>query len=176
MGLDIRIITGRRVTDEAKIKRIMEHPDGPQEGAWMENCRTPWINPHFGNRADDVKDIVLEVEHTWSFRAGSYSGYNEWRRKLAALVGIEDVREFWTRTEGLEQAGKEPTGPFWQLIHFSDCEGAIGPTVAKKLVKDFEKFEDEAKKQGIYFMENYRDFKKAFEEVAEAEYGWVDFS
>lgn len=61
-----------------------------------------------------------------SFKAGSYSGYNQWRDKLQ------------TFTEN------KKNDPFAELIYFSDCKGMIGSTVSLKLYKDFKKHEKEA--------------------------------
>jgi hypothetical protein len=95
-----------------------------------------WINAEFPGRAGELKDGVYRYEgELLTFRAGSYGGYNDWRRWLAALVGTtpEDV---WN--------SETPSGPFVELINFSDCEGTIGTTVAAKLAGDFAQWEARA--------------------------------
>lgn len=62
------------------------------------------------------------------FRAGSYSGYNAWRRWLASVVGTTD-KAVWD--------GHVPPA-FGELIHFSDCEGTLKSEVCAKLAKDFD--------------------------------------
>lgn len=62
------------------------------------------------------------------WRAGSYGGYNAWRRWLAALVGTTD-KEVWR--------GKVPPA-FGELINFSDAEGTLGAPTCAKLAKDFD--------------------------------------
>lgn len=65
------------------------------------------------------------------FRAGSYSGYSWWRNALAvAALGVT-AQHVWRHRE--QYVGK----PFYELIDFSDCEGAIGPEVCAKLAGDF---------------------------------------
>ena len=70
-------------------------------------------------------------------RAGSYSGYGEWRRQLAALVGIDDIEDFWRRVGEQVERGEEPNVPFWKLLHFSDCEGVIGAEACGELAAQF---------------------------------------
>lgn len=71
---------------------------------------------------------------TMHFRAGSYGGYNQWRSWLAAMTGTTD-QAIWDNPK---------PGPFVELIHFSDCEGFIGPQTSAKLAKDFEDWADRA--------------------------------
>ena len=48
------------------------------------------------------------------FRAGSYSGYNEWRAILCRMAHGVDPAELWDNPE--KYKGK----PFFELINFSD--------------------------------------------------------
>jgi hypothetical protein len=97
-----------------------------------------------------------------AFSAGSYSGYSRWREQLAKLVG-------W---DGASAAWKADGGAFWELIHFSDCEGIIGGAVAAKLARDFA--EHQAKVDALsdddletrWFVQLYADWRKAFELAA----------
>lgn len=96
----------------------------------------------------------------YSFRAGSYSGYNDWRNWLAQVAGFKDANEIWSR---------KPLAPFVELINFSDCEGAIGYIIAGKLAKDFKDYEQKAKEmKGLlpFALERYYDWKKACEIAA----------
>lgn len=66
------------------------------------------------------------------FQAGSYSGYNRWRDRLArTFLGVEAHAVF-----------KDPNAyadrPFFELINFADNEGAIGPEACADLLADFE--------------------------------------
>lgn len=99
-----------------------------------------------------------------SFRAGSYSGYNRWRERLAhmALEVTPDV--VWGNWEIYE--GR----PFAELINFADNEGAFGPKTSEKLLMDFEKYRMKAREYATtlepdsaqWFVENYDDFARAF--------------
>jgi len=74
---------------------------------------------------------VTDETTVHGFRAGSYSGYNHWRRWLSmqALGVMPEV--VWNATE--EYADK----PFFELIHFADNEGCIGELAAAELLADF---------------------------------------
>jgi hypothetical protein len=99
-----------------------------------------WTQKEFPRAADDLKaGEYLCSGSRLSFRAGSYSGYGEWRDWLARISGWASPQECWAKA----QEGAE--GPFMELIHFADNEGYIGPHAAAKLAADFETFRPRAK-------------------------------
>ena len=149
MGLDIVAYQGLTKTDAEENIHVSHNEFG-----YNSDLQTGWY------------DCEGESFH---FRAGSYSGYNSWRRALCeAIHGVSDV-EFWKDAENF--IGQ----PFYELINFSDCEGQIGPKVSEKLFQDFENPENEKKfldycktNFGTDYLEdfyqaNWDDFKKAFE-------------
>lgn len=94
------------------------------------------------------------------FRAGSYGGYGEWRG---------DLQEQFN-------PGRDPEGPFYELIWFADNEGCIGPEAAKDLLVDFRAhFERYMPPEDgrDWFMAKYMDWMRAFELAADG--GLVDF-
>lgn len=150
MGLDISAYS--------KIERVEDE----DEANIFIARNTPEID-----QAQDIEEGMYKnsdgcEEH--DFRAGSYGGYNDFRRLLCEIMhGVTD-RELWTNPEVFE--GKE----FYNLINFSDCEGHFGPTVAKKLHEDFVKYRDKfikgAKKKEPYegyYTRVYDDFTLGFE-------------
>lgn len=83
-------------------------------------------------------DISLMVFKD-SFRAGSYSGFGDFRTKLAEMgdVLLEVMVGFggdipWTEDEA-----------FYELLNHSDCDGELHPYECKELIKDFEKYQEE---------------------------------
>jgi hypothetical protein len=98
-----------------------------------------YILETFKEQADGLTEGCYEVcEYGIErFRAGSYSGYNEWRGWLASIVGKSD-KEIWETPD--------PSIPFVELINFADNEGTIGPRTSKKLHADFVKMYPEALK------------------------------
>jgi len=130
------------------------------------------INPDFPGRADDICDgAAYLAEASDGFTAGSYGSYNRWRDELAQLAGYP-LGEY-------EQYGKKwpsycaavwdgATGPFSELIRFSDCEGVIGSTVSAKLAKDFADHQSKADTfSDEWFREQYACWRKAFEMAAQ---------
>lgn len=65
--------------------------------------------------------------------------------------------------------------PFFELICFSDCEGALGAEISAKLARDFAEFEERAeehaKSLGEWFGEDwiyrYKAWRRAFELASE---------
>ncbi len=61
---------------------------------------------------------------------------------------------------------------FRELIHFSDCEGFIGPKTSAKLAADFAAWRDSAAAmaaqidQGRWHLEKYNEWARAFETAA----------
>ena len=130
-----------------------------------------WINeriPNHAERAWDLRKGIYSYSGArFTFRAGSYSGYNDWRGLLANMIGKTDV-DIWTNPV---------PGPFMELINFSDCDGAIGPAVSRKLYKDFRDHYQDAKAlkdDGGWFLQQYCLWMKAFSIASKA--GVVDFS
>lgn len=125
------------------------------------------------DRLDGMPRGSYKGEDEIGFRAGSYSGYNNWRTSLCrAALGVNpDV--VWSNAT--EWQGK----PFFELINFSDCEGAIGPVTSKKLAQDFTA-EREKVKAGLngmpdadWFWSRYDLWEKAFTLASES--GFVIF-
>lgn len=161
MGLDI--------TAYRKLRKV----ENPTEADRDENF-TVYANDSFPGRAAGLEDraVYQTTEDAFGLRAGSYGGYSWWRDELAKLAGYPQGT--------YEQYGKDwpshcvacwngATGPFSELINFSDCEGAIGPEVSAKLAKDFADFDARAKEfdPGRGWYERYCDWRKAFEMAAD---------
>jgi len=175
MGLDIRVYDkvrwiaegdARKEEDGGYAFRIMPH--------WDEYNRRPvtlregWYScPE--NSAGGWPDSV------YHFRAGSYGGYNMWREMLTVAIWGVTPKEAWPDPE--KWRGK----PFFELIFFSDCEGAITGKVCERLALDFGTREGEIReairrnawsRNDSYqhwddiFWEKYDDWKTAFEMAA----------
>jgi len=129
------------------------------------------FNDHYPRHAMGLpENTAFEAEDEMGFRAGSYGGYNEWRNDLAILAGHESAKEAWN-------SGAKGR-PFFELIHFSDCEGVMNSLVCAKLAKDFA--DNQAKvdamtdcDDGNWFKEKYAEWRRAFEMAADN--GAVEF-
>ena len=148
---------------------------------------------YFGGHMKGIEPGWYEVSRDDSdvnyFRAGSYSGYNEWRNDLALAAGYEGgADEVWSMGDRLYEPDSPP---FLELINFSDAEGVIGPDISKKLYNDFVNYENKVKQEvdnwylkihpekeyGVddtkWFLSKYEDWKKAFEAASKG--GFVSF-
>lgn len=160
MGLDITAYRQLRTADGA----IVDEDGYPVDDKQVKINPAYTAEP-FRDRCADVVAGVYEYAETLGFRAGSYSGYNEWRRGLAALVG--------TTTEAV-WSGMNGDSPFAELINFSDCEGVIGPKVSAKLAVDFAEWQAKADTHAdAYWRGRYAEWRKAFEMGADG--GVVEF-
>ena len=84
-------------------------------------------------------DISLWEPIGEGFRAGSYGGFGDWRKKLADSVGIQldDMQGF--TENGIKWSGHEP---FYELLYHSDCDGVLWWDECEELLKDFELHRD----------------------------------
>lgn len=178
MGLDI--------TAHSKISPLVLEgvaDDNRSDAAYDAGGFVAYLNDAFAGRADDVVDrATYQSEDSFGFRAGSYSGYNEWREQLAKFAGYpllatERHGQIVYRHDAAAWAAD--SGPFWELIHFSDCEGVIGSAVSAKLAKDFAEHQAQADAlpdddaDGDWFKKRYADWRKAFDMAADG--GCVEF-
>lgn len=162
MGLDITYF--RRLTKQAP-----PAPDFDPDAHWEKGWRSLFGNPDFPGHAPEIEDGAFYSaadEDVGGFRAGSYGGYNVWRDQLAQLAGWPSAQAVWN--------GKVATGPFVELINFSDCEGVIGAGVSAKLAKDFAAYQPKADAHpDEYFRAKYAEWRRAFEAAADG--GAVEF-
>jgi hypothetical protein len=167
MGLDITAYS--KLTKAVDIQ--LDEDGEPSREDWETHTKA-WINPDWPERG-------LGLEHNawytygdeFGFRAGSYSGYTDWREELAKLAGYPatetESASFGSRSLHSAACWGGASGPFSELIDFSDCEGTLGPVVSKKLLEDFVTFELAAHAIGGRFFERYAEWKQAFELAAD---------
>ncbi|MCA8328888.1 hypothetical protein [Burkholderia cepacia] len=131
-----------------------------------------YINPDFPGRADDLVDrAVYGYEDADEAFSGGYGRYNFWREKLAKLAGYQPipVDPYGTGKSELRHdhaAWNATSGPFWELICFSDCEGVIGAAVSAKLAQDFAQFDEQARTDESFYA-IYSQWRAAFEMAAQ---------
>lgn len=104
---------------------------------------------------------LTDKTETHAFRAGSYSGYNQWRDHLRQQFNPDT----------------DPAGPFYELIWFADNEGTIGAAASALLLADFRDhastYTPPASPSPEWWIETYTNWTRAFE-LAAAD-GLVDF-
>ena len=162
MGLDITYIS--KVVKSSYNQDALDDVDG-----FSTNCNNNFDYQLGSLKKFSIYGLSSESEQGY-FRAGSYSGYNHWRNELAIMAGYDGAQGVWNdfnnnlRYLKLKKLSGElaQLKPFYELIHFSDCDGLIGPEICKKLYQDFVNFEDKAKKEDENFYELYLMWKEAF--------------
>jgi hypothetical protein len=170
MGLDISAYKRLQLLD-VKVNED-EEPLDPATGAVLEDYTRVYIEEVFAERAEDlVNGGFYTYADRMGFRAGSYSGYSEWRDTLAKIAGYLPVpyNRFGKSEMRHDAAAWNATGgPFWELINFSDSEGSIGAKVSTKLLDDFRQYLPQARSEGDAFLEKYISWMKAFELAADS--------
>lgn len=165
MGLDI--------TAYSNIKRIDAHLNDDGEAVYNSSGHQVeeyyfhvWKNPSFPGRADELVDGAVYAYEDCTGHGVGYGGYYWWRNELAELAGYP-VGEYESGhgKEANHFGGvlNSDSGPFYELINFSDCEGFIGTAVATKLLADFKNFYDKAEEIGSNFFEQYKHWQSAME-------------
>jgi hypothetical protein len=163
--------------DVSWYRRVKLEPDAELD---EDGSPVDWLNlvrvdepVSFPERCADIAPGIYSSADHGSFRAGSYSGYNQWREELAELAGYPALVIAGGGKEHSHGAWQADSGPFFELINFSDCEGVIGTAVSAKLAKDFADNQTKADEVGGYFAEQYARWRNAFEQAAQG--GFVDF-
>lgn len=130
MGLDVTAYSQLKREDEAN------GDDYRKDRCDIYQSSIEFAERHWPGRADGLKSGRYSFGDRLDFRAGSYSGYGEWRHWLARLVGWKDARDCWENGS--------PGSPFYELINFADNEGVLGSQVCAKLAKDFAHWQPKA--------------------------------
>ena len=139
MGLDISVISKMLPVDMPEGIELWseEYYDWEQE----QGSGSVWNlykHPHFTEQSEGLPDSpVVNQGEQYSFRAGSYSGYGEWRDLLSKLALGIGAKDLWDKVDD----GGYGEIPFSEHINFSDADGVIGPVASKKLYNDYVRYE-----------------------------------
>jgi hypothetical protein len=173
MGLDIMAISNleKKVKPDDRLKKLPFEFAPVKKKTRIKIDATPYGSEHGGyNKCEDMEggkyaETDLTEEH--HFRAGSYGGYNTFRRLLSEGIAGVDPELIWTSPDFYKDV------KMFEMINFSDCEGILGTGVCKKLHPQFvgnrEKFETYLRESCSYDetgvmwqMSTYDDFTEAF--------------
>ena len=131
MGLDIVAFEKAKLISE----NFEADPEEIEHESENEVFRVK-ISPNFLSHDHLVNGIYAYEGKMIEFCAGSYGTYNGFRYDLCLIAHGVQPNIVWKNPKIYEK------GDFYELINFSDCEGAIGPTTAGKLFYDFKKHRD----------------------------------
>ena len=173
MGLDISAYRGLKAAPDAALGGDGNPQDWDSHVVFRQTA-LDYTEKEWPGRTEGLRAGVYAPTEAFSFRAGSYSGYNYWRNQLAVLAFGKPAEKVWADAS-------IKAGPFYELIHFSDCEGVIGPVVSKKLAADFVENQQKAEMsaaamglgEGDFFLRSYANWRRAFEMASDG--GAVDF-
>lgn len=176
MGLDITAYSNLIVASP-EISEVIRKYEYECEGDIPDEIKaTGYIYVHGQVRGFEKQFAGLQANTAYlltpqtedlEFRAGSYGGYNTWKRELC--FGVLEHSLGYTREHQQEMKDK----PLIELIHFPDNEGFIGPQTAAKLFADFRACADKFKRYIVdkfgkeeawvaeQFLSNYRNFMTA---------------
>jgi hypothetical protein len=168
MGLDIYAYS--KIVEETEVsanQKRLEELGLTERGEEIYRIETFDANSYKGLSPGTY--FTTDQSESHDFRAGSYSGYNQWRRVLSQTMLGVSPDQVWTNPDEWKDK------PFFGLINHSDCDGAIGGPVAKSLYRDFVEWRSKAaqyqgepeREDRDWFLEVYDDFLKAFELAAD---------
>ena len=170
MGLDITAISEIEPVEIPEDIELWsdEYYDWEEEQNFPGSVWNLYQSPNFPEQGEGLPDgSVVSKGEDFSHRAGSYSGYNEWRRLLArAALGMSD-EEVWNK---IDSGVSYSEVPFGELINFSDADGVIGPIASQKLYNDFVKYEEPIMKKLDRFYLKFEDY-----EIDGETYDWFKF-
>lgn len=175
MGLDVTAY--RKLTKIDAVWDATGHAIDPATREEIHYDLHADASPDYPERIAGIEDNTLYIsEDSMALPCGAYSRYNRWREDLAKMAGWPEGsyhqygQDYPSHAASAWQA---TSGPFWELINFSDCEGTIGPEVSRKLLADFIEHDQVAATMDEQFYAQYSKWKAAFEMAADG--GAVDF-
>ncbi len=169
MGLDVTAY--RKLTKLDVVFDTEGAPIDPATREPVDYCLRAYINYDFPGRADELENHAVYRSEEWMRGwSGGYGRYNHWRNTLAKVAGwpLGSYQQYGQKWDSYAASAWDATsGPFWELICFSDCDGVIGAAVSAKLAKDFAEHDEKAKAEGDAFYEQYALWRKVFEMAAD---------
>jgi len=121
-----------------------------------------WTYPNkdFPHQANGLQTGYYKGAKVLGFRAGSYTGYNQWRDWLARTMLGVSAETVWRHPADFAER------PFFELINFADNEGVLGPETCKRLAEAFAAHDEQAQNSGEFY-DLYQTWRKAFELAAD---------
>ena len=135
MGLDISSFR-RAVPVSPEEQEQVNAAEDPRNLAYDLGAHIPYIHPTWPERFAPLQPDIAYRDDAGPDWSASYGGYGVFRRDLALLVGVVDLDAWWR--------DPNPETPFFELLDFSDCEGAIGPEACAAIARDFAEWQARA--------------------------------
>jgi len=136
MGLNIRAISAiaTQVTDPIAFDfhKLLD----AETDSFYVNADFPNHTLEFEVKSGEVKFVRSEESEERDFHVGSYSTYNKLRNLICLSIHGVKVETVW------DNEHKYAGTACWDLLNFSDCEGAIDSKVSAVILKDLEENRD----------------------------------
>lgn len=129
-------------------------------------------NPDFPARAPEIEDGFYQFDEHQAGIHYAYSAHSQFRELLAEIAGWSEAPDEGDEDQGYRRfpfrrtvkAWRSESGPFWELLNFSDCEGTIGTAACVKLAKDFAELQAKADAHpDEWFRAHYAIWRRNFE-------------
>lgn len=142
--------------------------------ALYDNYTYVYANPGFPEHSEGYPGGFYEGQSSWGFRF-SYGGYSSVRRSICNLTFGIEPEEIWNNFDMFRDCALA-----W-FVHFSDCEGFIGPRTSAIIAAGFDAlvsrtdYEDRAARESFWFPDAVQDIRTTFATAAESN-GFVIYS
>lgn len=142
MGLDCTAYSHMQHQTTLPLKPDTRLPEYPADDTFFDRLynndgRVVFADGAFGH--DPIAGLIpggiyfpTPKTEVMGWRAGSYSGYGDWRNRLSVAILDVPAQNVWADHDRYRDK------PFFELIDFSDCEGILGPVAAQNLLADFQ--------------------------------------
>lgn len=144
MGLDVTAYKDVKVITEQQYDAAHELGGDGKAGYAHGSCDFPGRGE--GLVADDSQAHFAyeDSQHCFSAGYGRYSGFRDALALMLGFRGNPNAPRHSFMATPTYAACITGSGPFWEMIAFSDCEGVLGPVVCRKLAQDFVQYDAEA--------------------------------
>lgn len=169
MGLSICAYVDLKAAPEF-VDENDEGEDGDAYEAYYESLLDLTQCSAFEDRSGSVAPGLYEATEYETALSMSYNGYGTFREMLAKAVGYPAIP--FPRNEDLLHSNgcwQSDSGPLYELINFSDCEGYLGPEAVAKISRDLIEYREQilAEIGHIeFFKSEFEDLSRVFEYVA----------
>lgn len=155
MGLDTTVLT------HPSFYRTDEGASDDDMDRLHDEYTHVYVNPHFLEHAEGYPAGFYDGQTAEGFHF-SYSGYSMIRASISNIAFGVEPAIVWDRFDEYRD-----TALGW-FIHFSDCEGMIGPHTSAIIAAGFDAmmqrhtYEDRAKRESFWFAEGAQSIRDTF--------------
>lgn len=178
MGLDVSVVKGGYYKFEPK--------DWDHEGLiGRDLCNIKDFPYQLTKEEEGFMVWNWKTENLFRVPSISYSTYGNWRECLCKYIIGRSLQDAWDQARTAKEEHEPYPSDGYLIVDFSDCEGTIGPTAARKLYDFFSagaakldslpdhlqfdggQYRDSGTMPKSYFVGRYNQFMEAFKIASE---------